>query len=81
MVKSKYVSLKSIGFIGPNNYCIMEMLIENFAHQLFYVYDLDYTFESFTSEAVLNGGNVVSALHCHKKLKQIKNKFYIFSFS
>ena len=79
--KIKYLSLKSIGLIGPNNYCIMEMLIENFAHQLFYVYDLDYTFESFTSEAVLNGGNVVSALHCHKKLKQIQNKFYIFSFS
>ena len=41
--KIKYLSLKSIGLIGPNNYCIMEMLIENFAHQLFYVYDLDYT--------------------------------------
>ena len=41
--KIKYLSLKSIGLIGPNNYCIMEMLIENFVHQLFYVYDLEYT--------------------------------------
>lgn len=61
--KIKYLSLKSIGLIRPNNYYIMEMLTENFAHQLFYVYDLDYTFELFTSEAVLNGGTVVSALH------------------
>lgn len=60
----KYLSLKSIGLIGPNNYCIMNLLLDNTIQQIFYVKNLDYTFESYASEAVLNGGNVVSALHC-----------------
>lgn len=62
--KKKYLSLKSIGLIGPNNYCIMNLLLDNTIQQIFYVKNLDYTFESYASEAVLNGGNVVSALHC-----------------
>ena len=62
--KKKYLSLKSIGLIGPNNYCIMNLLLDNTIQQIFYVKNLDYTFESYASEAVLNGGDVVSALHC-----------------
>ena len=62
--RKKYLSLKSIGLIGPNNYCIMNLLLDNTIQQIFYVKNLDYTFESYASEAVLNGGNVVSALHC-----------------
>ncbi len=62
--RKKYLSLKSIGLIGPNNYCIMNLLLDNTIHQIFYIKNLNYTFESYASEAVLNGGNVVSALHC-----------------
>ena len=62
--RKKYLSLKSIGLIGPNNYCIMNLLLDNTIQQIFYIKNLNYTFESYASEAVLNGGNVVSALHC-----------------
>ena len=62
--RKKYLSLKSIGLIGPNNYCSMNVLLDNTIHQIFYIKNLNYTFESYASEAVLNGGNVVSALHC-----------------
>jgi len=62
--RKKYLSLKSIGLIGPNNYCIMNLLLDNTIQQIFYIKNLDYTFESYASQAVLNGRDVVSALHC-----------------
>ena len=63
----KYLSLKSIGLLGPNNYSIVDVIFKNLHHQLFYVYNLNYTFGSFTSEAVFkDGDNVVSALHCQE---------------
>lgn len=61
---SSYLSLKSIGLIGPKNYCIIDVIQNNPKHQLFAIKNTDYTYPTFTSQNVLDGGNVVSALHC-----------------
>ena len=61
---SSYLSLKSIGLIGPKNYCMIDVIQNNPKHQLFAIKNTDYTYPTFTSQNVLDGGNVVSALHC-----------------
>lgn len=62
--ESSYLSLKSIGLIGPKNYCLIDVIQNNPNHQLFAIKNTDYTYPTFTSQSVLDGGNVVSALHC-----------------
>jgi hypothetical protein len=62
--ESNYLSLKSIGLIGPKNYCLIDVIQNNPNHQLFAIKNTDYTYPTFTSQSVLDGGNVVSALHC-----------------
>jgi len=61
---SSYLSLKSIGFFGPKNYCMIDVIQNNPKHQLFAIKNTEYTYPTFTSQNVLDGGNVVSALHC-----------------
>lgn len=60
----RYLSLKSIGLIGPKNYCMIDVIQNNPNHQLFAIKNTEYTYPTFTSQNVLDGGNVVSALHC-----------------
>lgn len=62
--ESNYLSLKSIGLIGPKNYCLIDVIQNNPNHQLFAIKNTEYTYPTFTSQRVLDGGNVVSALHC-----------------
>ena len=61
---SSYLSLKSIGLIGPKNYCMIDVIQNNPNHQLFAIKNTEYTYPTFASQNVLDGGNVVSALHC-----------------
>ena len=61
---SSYLSLKSIGLIGPKNYCMIDVIENNPNHQLFAIKNTEYTYPTFASQNVLDGGNVVSALHC-----------------
>ena len=59
-----YLNLNSIGFPIGGIKCDFNKLIDNQNHQLFGVYNTNKSYPSFVSLDVMEGGDMVSALHC-----------------
>lgn len=59
-----YFSLRSIGLISDANYCDLNEFVTHTENQLFFLHQRRLTYPSYTSLAVMDGGEVVSALHC-----------------
>ena len=71
------LSIKSIGFTTGNNYVDLVEFIRNPEQQLFAIYNLQLKYPSFVSKDVLNGGSVVSALHCQPGHASKVSKIYL----
>ena len=71
------LSIKSIGFTTGNNYVDLLEFARNPDHQLFAIYNLQQSYPSYVSKDVLNGGSVVSALHCQPGHSSKVSKIYL----
>jgi len=62
----RYFNLSSIGFVYSTGYCDISLLLDNPDQQLFALYKLQRSFPAYVSKDTLQGGNVVSGLHCQE---------------
>ena len=60
-----YLKLRTIGLVVSNEFCDIDVILDNPDRQLFVKYDLNKKYPSFVSKNIADeGGSWVSGLHC-----------------